>query len=521
MDEDLKIERAITFRGERIVTTVRFCLAGVFTLATAIGISSVGFTPVNVSYLAGTGYFLINTVLNYSFLKLKKLPIWMIYYAAISEVAVIFGLRLANSLLTVNGIDETAKGRNLYMVIVIFITLLPLRNNIRFTAVLGLIILSFEITLQVILGQIGLSFPVVSNFGVREVSIIDTINADIFLATAILITGLATKLLNGYLKESRQNERIAVQTIEKNESILQGLKSSTEQMENIKTFAASFLSELQKGLNTQASVSEESSAKMEEISSAARLISESTNHQQDQITIADKQTHKLQNDFTALKKTVLETQEHLKNLSKDLDKGKTVISGTNQTMLGIKKSAEEIAKTLQVMNELASRTNLLALNASIEAARAGESGKGFSVVADEVSHLATRSTTHTKEISEKIKNSLEKSKEGTESVLGVEEIFHLIFSGFALIHQNLEQCLSSLEVFEQEKDKIVQSIGILNTQAALVRDSTKEQEYALEEANLNISQLSRSASEFTSWVEEFGTLYSFLEKTEELLRKIS
>lgn len=87
----------------------------------------------------------------------------------------------------------------------------------------------------------------------------------------------------------------------------------------------------------------------------------------------------------------------------------------------INENSNKINEIVTTINELAEQTNLLALNASIEAARAGESGKGFSVVADEISKLAEKSSAASQNISKLIKNSNNATQKGRELAITTAE----------------------------------------------------------------------------------------------------
>lgn len=123
------------------------------------------------------------------------------------------------------------------------------------------------------------------------------------------------------------------------------------------------------------------------------------------------------------------------------------VAETTRKVKRLAESSQEISKIVALISQIASRTNLLALNASIEAARAGEAGRGFAIVADEVRQLADRSAKALKEIEQIV---MQIQSETGQVMMAMEEGTQQVIEGTRLA----EQAKRSLEDIVQVSNRI-------------------------------------------------------------------
>ena len=199
----------------------------------------------------------------------------------------------------------------------------------------------------------------------------------------------------------------------------------------------------------------------------------------------------IQEKATIANKDAIIASESGERIQKNIAVGDIAVKSMESTMKKVKDSSEDIRKIIDVISNIAFQTNLLALNASVEAARAGEHGMGFSVVADEVRSLASRSQNSTTETSRIIEEDLTHVNDGLQATKAVVDSFGTIEGDITEISGHITE----------------------------IAEITKEQLKSISDINTSVSEINEAIADISAFAEESAAASQELNAKADLLNE--
>lgn len=243
-----------------------------------------------------------------------------------------------------------------------------------------------------------------------------------------------------------------------------------------------------------------------EIDSVVTAITEMSQTAQEVARTAADAADNADNATNSVKQTETEISESTRSvtdLSKEMQNASSAVQAVSQRSADIK-------KILDVIGAIADQTNLLALNAAIEAARAGDNGRGFSVVADEVRSLASKTAESVGEIG-KVITALQSEVDHTVST---------IYSGSQKADDAAQRSQSALEKMQTT----VLQIGEISERMTQMAAAAEEQSQVSEELNRNMVVIGNATSEVATnshaSAESSKAIFKAVSTLEKLLAKL-
>jgi len=263
---------------------------------------------------------------------------------------------------------------------------------------------------------------------------------------------VTANLLNKIVAESKQLSGLG-QTLSAN------MNDTTGAVNNINIS----IDEVKQQIFTQAASIGETAATVEKIIRVIKQLNDSIENQAASVTESSAAIEQMVSNISSITNTLQKTDGVIKTLATATADGRETITTSNTVTQRIAEESGGLLEASNVIQHIASQTNLLAMNAAIEAAHAGEAGKGFAVVADEIRKLAEESSAQGKSITETLKILSGEIEILSDAARVAEEKFDVIFDLSDQVKHMSTRIMEAMQEQEKGSREILNAIHEINT----------------------------------------------------------
>lgn len=266
------------------------------------------------------------------------------------------------------------------------------------------------------------------------------------------------------------------------------------------------------------------SASAQETRATASHLAEASDHQRDQIVNAsgivrsmsstmDEMAVKASQSVSVARESLdiaNEGGQAVRRTIDGMDRIREQIQETSKRIKRLGESSQEIGNIVELIEDIADQTNILALNAAMQAAMAGEAGRGFAVVADEVQRLAERSTNATKQIDALVKTI---QADTNEAVISMEASTSEVVTGAELaeaagvslkrIEEVSAQIAQEIEQVAEDAAKQSTEAQTINDTMSVIQEITNQTSDGTGQTSLAIENLAQMSEELRQTVSRF------------------
>jgi len=284
--------------------------------------------------------------------------------------------------------------------------------------------------------------------------------------------------LSDYFNETISKIGTSIQTVETSSVAMEKIGNElaanmTETASAVNQISANIDGVKQQALTQAASVTE-TAATIEQMVRTLTQVNNSIENQAASVAQSSASIEQMVANISSIGQTLGKTGSLIKDLTSATDDGKNTLFNSNTVTQKIAEESGSLMEASNVIQHIASQTNLLAMNAAIEAAHAGEAGKGFAVVADEIRKLAEDSAAQGKNITETLKNLSAEIETLSGASQTVEEKFNAIFNLAEQVKDMSNRLTEAMNEQENGSKEVLAAIKNINSVTTEVKSGSDE-----------------------------------------------